>query len=259
MRDFIDKTAIVTGAGSGIGRATALALLEAGAQVILVGRRRHKLEEVVDQTTHDGARPELFVCDVTDIDAIHRLKRYLDERALCPTILINNAGMYGEYVSIQKSSPEVWMKTMITNAFGPYLMSKVFIDGMVQSKWGRIINVSSAASLGVDNLNSAYSLSKVTLNHFTRQLAKELRGSGVTANAIHPGEVKTEMWAAIKEQTMKTEVGGMSDWVSWVEESGGDPPTKAASLIMEIIRDGTINGRFLWIKQGLQKARPAWD
>jgi 3-oxoacyl-[acyl-carrier protein] reductase len=107
-----------------------------------------------------------------------------------------------------------------------------------------------------------YQLSKVSLNFFTRQLAVELKGTGVTANAIHPGEVQTEMWSAIKENaTMRPESAqNMLSWSKWVEETGGDPPEKTADLVLELLTPtaDTLNGQFLWIKEGLKKPMPSW-
>jgi len=135
---------------------------------------------------------------------------------------------------------------------------------MLAKKWGRVINVSSAAALHPPGaLNSAYGTSKVALNQFTRHLAAEISGSGVTANVIHPGDVKTEMWADIKEKAIALgDVGkDYTAWVDWVAQTGGDDSKKAMELVLEIVspsHDG-INGRFLWIKEPLQAPIPSWE
>jgi NAD(P)-dependent dehydrogenase (short-subunit alcohol dehydrogenase family) len=111
-------------------------------------------------------------------------------------------------------------------------------------------------------VNSAYGTSKAALNQFTRHLASELKGTGVTANVIHPGDVKTDMWAYIKAKSER--LGSVADayvkWVNWVEETGGDDPEKAADLVADLMSDeaAEINGQFLWIKDGLQKPIPSW-
>jgi NAD(P)-dependent dehydrogenase (short-subunit alcohol dehydrogenase family) len=112
-------------------------------------------------------------------------------------------------------------------------------------------------------LNSAYATSKVALNQFTRHLAAELAGTGVTANAIHPGEVKTEMWANIRDQaaTLGPEADGYRKWVEWVDQTGGDDPQKAADLVRKLTSRDTsadVNGQFLWIDGGLQKPIHGW-
>ena len=152
----------------------------------------------------------------------------------------------------------------MVNAVAPFRTVRAFLPGMLEQGWGRIVNVTSAASLHPPGaLNSAYGTSKVALNQFTRHLAAEVHGTGVTANVFHPGDVKTEIWADIRDQVAG--LGPVADdyarWVAWVEETGGDPPEKAAALILRVAGDesAAVNGRFLWIEDGLQAPIPSWD
>lgn len=287
MIDLSGKTAVITGAGSGVGKAITLALARHGCTVVAVGRRRERLEQVIGEVpkhNHTAAAPpqcgpavdgqasagadigalkrgQAIPCDVTDKEAVAELKEEVVRRAGHPDIVINGAGYYGEFTLVRESDPDRWMKTLAVNLFGPYLVSRIFTQGMIDRGWGRIINISSAASLNFGPVNSAYALSKASLNHFTRQLANEVAGTGVTANVIHPGEVKTDMWQAIKNDASHRgpEAEGIQKWYRWVEETGGDPPEKAADLVLDIIDNGEINGKFLWIKDGLQKPSPSWD
>ena len=109
---------------------------------------------------------------------------------------------------------------------------------------------------------SAYGTAKVALNQFTRHLAAEIAGSGVTANVIHPGDVKTDMWADIRDRVavMGSEADAYRQWASWVEATGGDPPEKAVALVLRLISDAgaAINGRFNWIEDPLQAPIPSW-
>ena len=132
---------------------------------------------------------------------------------------------------------------------------------MLDAGWGRIVSLSSAASLHTPGpVTSAYATAKVALNQFTRHLAAELEGTGVTANVIHPGDVKTAMWADIRDKTgvVAGDGSGYDNWVAWVEKTGGDPPEKAAKLVIDII-ESDVNGRFLWIDDPLQVPIPSWD
>ena len=99
----------------------------------------------------------------------------------------------------------------------------------------------------------------MALNQFTRHLAAELEGTGVTANVIHPGDVKTEMWADIRDQVAarRPAPSAYQEWVEWVEGNGGDPPEKAAALVLRIIEEEQ-NGRFLWIDDPIQAPIPSW-
>src|SRR6185312_14266752 len=115
---------------------------------------------------------------------------------------------------------------------------RALVGGMIERAWGRIINVSSAAAFHAPGpLNSAYATSKVALNQFTRHLAAELVGTAVTANVIHPGEVKTQMWATIRDesQTAGPQAAGYRDWAAHVGTSGGDNPQKAVDLVLRLI------------------------
>jgi NAD(P)-dependent dehydrogenase (short-subunit alcohol dehydrogenase family) len=134
---------------------------------------------------------------------------------------------------------------------------------MIEAGWGRIVNLTSAASLHPPGpLNSAYGTAKVALNQFTRHLAAELAGSGVTANVIHPGDVKTEMWSDIRERALAAgpAAAAFRQWVEWVDETGGDPPHKAVERVLELCDDaaGAISGQFCWIEDPLQAPIPSW-
>jgi NAD(P)-dependent dehydrogenase (short-subunit alcohol dehydrogenase family) len=250
--------ALVTGAGSGIGEAVARALAAQGVRVALVGRRADRLAALAR-----AIEAEAFPCDVADSAAVDLLAVAVNTRLGPPQILFNGAGVFGECVTIAESTPAAWLETMRTNALAPYLVCRAFMAGMVRLGWGRIINVSSAAALSpVYHVASAYQLSKVALNHFTRQLASELAGTGVTANVLHPGEVKTEMFSAIKADASGRSGAGrnMLKWVEKVEFSGGDPAEKTADLVLDLLRpeNDHVNGQFLWIKDGLKPPMASW-
>ena len=180
-----------------------------------------------------------------------------------PSILVNAAGVFGPIDLIKDSDPDLWIETIMINTIGAYLTCRAFVGGMIDGGWGRIVNVTSAAALHEPGpVNSAYGTSKAALNQLTRHLASELKGTGVTANVIHPGDVKTDMWADIKARSGR--LGSVADacvkWANWVEETGGDDPEKAAELVSDLISDDAsdINGRFLWIKDGLQNPIASW-
>jgi NAD(P)-dependent dehydrogenase (short-subunit alcohol dehydrogenase family) len=239
----VTRIAVVTGASGGVGRAIATALEDNGITVVRVSRSSSS-----------------YPADVARPDDVERLARDVRRDLGVPTILVNAAGTFGPIALVKDGDPRAWLDTIAVNLGGPYLCCRAFLPGMLQEGWGRIVNVSSAAAFHTPGpLNSAYGTAKVGLNQFTRHLAAEIEGSGVTANVIHPGEVKTEMWADIRDQAATTEgADGYREWVESVGTSGGDPPEKAGALVVRIV-EGDMNGRFLWIDDPIQKPIPSWD
>jgi NAD(P)-dependent dehydrogenase (short-subunit alcohol dehydrogenase family) len=261
-RSLQGQVALVTGAGRGLGRRVAQALASAGAAVALVSRSESDLREAERAIAGAGAVAGVFTADVSDPQAVQAMAEAV-ERDLGPvSILVNAAGIFGPIAMVKDSDPREWMRTLSVNLIGPYLVCRALVGGMMERRFGRIVNFSSAAALHpVGPLNSAYATSKVALNQFTRHLAAEVTGTGVTANVIHPGDVKTEMWADIRRQA--SELGPRAEvyrqWVDWVEQTGGDDPAKAAELVLRIVSgDDAANGQFLWIDRGLQTPIPSW-
>ncbi|MDQ5854634.1 MAG: SDR family oxidoreductase, partial [Chloroflexota bacterium] len=197
-------------------------------------------------------------------EAVEQLKRDVEHVLGPPAILVNAAGIFGPIQLIRDSDVTEWIETLQVNTIAPYLTCRAFVGGMVDAGWGRIVNLSSAAALSPPGpLNSAYVTSKVALNQLTRHLAAEVAGTHVTANVIHPGEVKTELWADIRDKARRAGAHGegLVRWAEWVEATGGDAPTKAAELVLKLVSEagGGINGQFLWIEDGLKAPLPSWS
>jgi NAD(P)-dependent dehydrogenase (short-subunit alcohol dehydrogenase family) len=256
------KIAVVTGAGRGVGSEIAQRLVKSGAKVVLVARSVDQLILTEDLISKTGGFVYSIPADISSENEVESIKKNVKDHLGQTDILVNAAGVFGPLKMIKDSEPENWIQTIQINLLGPYYMCRAFVGDMIESGWGRIINVSSAASLHIPGpLNSAYATSKVALNQLTRHLAAEITNTGVTANVIHPGDVKTNMWKTIRSEisNLGPEADDYRNWVSWVNETGGDPPAKAADLIIKLVVDGyKINGRFLWIKDGLQDPIESW-
>lgn len=259
-----ERVAVVTGAGRGLGRATALALAERGHPIVGVARDGAALAETSDLVRAAGGRMVSRPTDVADPDAVEELAAFVHAQLGPPSILVNAAGVFGPIAMIRDGDPRAWVQTVMIDGIAPYLTIRQFVGGMIDAGWGRIVNITSAASLHPPGaLNSAYGTAKVALNQLTRHLAAELAGTGVTANVIHPGDVKTAMWQDIRDRVavMGPEAEPYRQWAAWVDETGGDPPEKAVDLILRLTSDegGATNGQFCWVDEPLQAPIPSWD
>lgn len=264
MADQDGRVAVVTGGGRGLGQQVALGLANRGAAVVAVARNAEQLGRT--ETLAAGSRGSVtaLVADVSDVADVARLGETVRARFGDPTILVNAAGVFGPIALIRDVDPVDWVRTVQIDALAPFLTVHEFLGGMLASGWGRIVNITSAASLHPPGpLNSAYGTAKVALNQFTRHLAAEIAGTGVTANVIHPGDVRTDMWADIRDKVaaMGPIADGYRQWVEWVDATGGDPPHKAVDLVLRLTTDaqGDVNGRFCWIDDPLQPPIDSWD
>jgi len=198
------KTAVVTGAGRGIGAACARALAGAGARVVLGARTRDSVERVAADLRTLGYETAATICDVTDPASVDALARFSAERFGEVTLLVNNAGI-GHAAPLERLTLDDWNRVMAVNATGTFLCTKAFLPAMVKRGWGRVVNVASVAGLSGGRYIAAYAASKHAVVGFTRCAAMEVAAAGVTVNAVCPGYVDTEMTRESLERiAMKT-------------------------------------------------------
>jgi NAD(P)-dependent dehydrogenase (short-subunit alcohol dehydrogenase family) len=192
------RTAVITGASKGLGKAMALALGGAGAKLALVSRNKEQLQAVAAEARKLGAEAEVFVTDVTSEEQVKQLERAVAAKLGKVQILINNAG-----INIRKPSVEFtlddWRAVMDTNLTSVFLMCRAFVLSMKGQGYGRILNLTSIMSHVAIAGRTAYAASKSGLLGFTKALALELVADKITVNGISPGPFATELNKPILE------------------------------------------------------------
>jgi NAD(P)-dependent dehydrogenase (short-subunit alcohol dehydrogenase family) len=192
VQNLSGKTALITGASKGLGKAMALALAGAGATVALVSRDATKLGAVREEIASAGGKADVFVADVASEEQVDRLESEVSARLGKVQILINNAG-----INIRKNltefSLEEWQSVLNTNLTSVFLMSRRFVPHMRGTGYGRVLCMTSIMSHVSLPQRSAYSASKAAVLGLIRALALELATEGITVNGISPGPFATEM------------------------------------------------------------------
>lgn len=186
------RTALITGASRGLGKAMSLALAGAGAQLALVGRDREALDATAAEVRALGATAEIFLADVSDEASVLALEKAVAAHFGAVHILINNAGM-NLRKQITEFTLEEWNRVMATNVTSAFLMCRSFVPHMRGHAYGRIINMTSIMSHVSLPERTAYSTSKAALLGMIKALALELAPDGITVNGISPGPFATEM------------------------------------------------------------------
>ncbi|MBI3030483.1 MAG: SDR family oxidoreductase [Candidatus Rokubacteria bacterium] len=192
-RDLQGTVALVTGASRGLGRAFALALAEAGADLVLAARSVDDLQLAADDAAKHGVRAQAFPTDLRDGGQIDALVEGAMRAFGRIDVLVNNAGIAGaEKPALDLARPE-WEEALAVNLLGPALLARAVARGMVERRHGRIINVASIAGLAPVSRLGPYCVSKAALIQLTRVLALELARHNVQVNALCPGYFRTPM------------------------------------------------------------------
>lgn len=192
-----DRTALVTGAGRGIGRAIALAFAEAGADVAVTARSRDEIDAVADEIRQRGRQAIAVCCDVADSVDVDTLVATVTRELGTPTLLVNNAGGGLERRPVGEDDPENWRRVIDVNLYGTYLCSRAVLSGMKAAGGGKIINVGSGMGYQARPNNSSYNAAKAAVAMLTKCLALEVWEDKITVNELIPGPVATQLTAGV--------------------------------------------------------------
>ena len=198
-----DKTAIITGGGTGIGLATARAFYQEGAKIILFGRRKEKLEKAVEKLGDSAIIVQGDMTNNNDLDqlineTLHNFKKI--------DILVNNAGLFNG-APLHEISDSQWDEIMDINIRSVFQLTRRVLPAMLSQKYGSIIHISSILGLIAVPQVAAYNVSKGALNQFSRSIAVEYGSSGIRSNSICPGLIATDMTADLMK-----DVELMKEW-----------------------------------------------
>jgi 3-oxoacyl-[acyl-carrier protein] reductase len=206
MNQLANQIAVVTGAGRGIGRAIALKFAAEGADIVCVSRTAENSEKVALEIRALGRRAWAWAVDVVDARAVAEAGEKILAQTGRVDVLVNNAGVTRDGL-LMRMSVEDWDMVLDTNLRGAFLFTKAFARTFLKQRSGRIINVASVIGLIGNAGQSNYASSKAALIGFTKSVARELASRGITANALAPGFIETDMTAAIGEE-MRQELLG---------------------------------------------------
>jgi len=190
----------VTGASRGLGREIAAALASAGASVVLAARSKEDLERAegeIGSRLQPGARVLSCAADLSAEEAIGNLARTLRGAGLQPDVVVNNAAVQGPIGPFWETDWTGWKDSFSLNAFSPLLLCRTFLPEMIRRKWGKIVFISGGGATGPRPRFSAYGAAKTLLVRFSETLAAELAGTGVEANAVAPGAMRSAMTETI--------------------------------------------------------------
>jgi 3-oxoacyl-[acyl-carrier protein] reductase len=197
----------VTGGGRGLGRAIAVRLAQEGAKVAIFYRSNDAAAgETAELVRKTGAGCETFKGDVSSSEDVEALMKGVGEAFGPVEILVNNAGTTRDNLLLRMKDEE-FEEVLATNLKGTYLCTRAVLRGMVRARWGRIVNISSVVGL-VGNAGQAnYAASKAGMIGFTKSVAREVAGRGITANAVAPGYVETELTGVLPENVKEQILG----------------------------------------------------
>lgn len=241
------RTALVTGSARGIGYAIASAIARAGGRVVISDIRAEACEEAAAGLRAEGLDARAMAFDVADHEAVQEARKRLAAENWAVDILINNAGNQNRK-AITEMTPTEWQKIMDVHVNGSFNCCQAFLPGMVERGFGRIVMTASISAEATMPLIGAYSTAKAAMAAMARAVAVEHGASGITANAIAPGFVKTEFTTGLQQRE------GFEDYLkASVPAARWASPADIAPVVLFLVSPAAsfVNGQMLAIDGGL--------
>ncbi|MFI1920036.1 3-oxoacyl-ACP reductase FabG [Nocardia sp. NPDC020380] len=250
MSNQPERIAIVTGGARGIGAAVARRLADDGMAVAVIDLDENACKPVVDEIVQNGGRALAVGADVADEAAVAQAVDRVATELGAPTVLVNNAGVLRDNL-LFKMSVDDWDTVMNVHLRGSFLMSRAVQKHMIDQKWGRIVSLSSTSALG-NRGQANYSAAKAGLQGFTKTLAFELGKFGVTANAVAPGFIETEMTAATAARVGVPFEDFKKAVVATIPVNRAGQPEDIAHTISFLVSEGAgfVSGQVIYVAGG---------
>jgi NAD(P)-dependent dehydrogenase (short-subunit alcohol dehydrogenase family) len=248
--ELAGQVALVTGAGRGFGKAIAMAFAEAGAAVTITARSTKQIDATVAEIKAKGGKAFAVPGDVTHRKDVERVIEAAARHFGPATLLVNNAGQAGPFGPIGTLDPDEWWAAQAVHVRGPFLFMSAVLPNMIQKRAGRIINVASLGGTRVEPFLSAYCVGKSSEIRLTEQVAAEVKQYGISAFAIEPGTVYTEMAeSTIADPVAQRYLPGMVEFLKNIKEKE-DPAVgfaRCARMCLQLAsgRYDGLSGRYL--------------
>lgn len=240
-----NRTALVTGASRGIGRACALSLAEAGARVAVAARNVEQLESLASEIRSLNREAFVIPMDLADPESIKEAiaKTARDFGGIA--ILVNNAGITKDGLAIRMKKPD-WDTVIATNLTGAFIAIQQALPAMMRERWGRIINISSLVGEMGNAGQANYAASKAGLIGLTKSIAQEMGSRNITVNAVAPGYVETDMTSGLSEELKEKMLANIP-----LKRIGRPEDVAAAVRFLASEEAGYITGHVLSVNGGL--------
>jgi 3-oxoacyl-[acyl-carrier protein] reductase len=239
------RTALITGASRGIGRACAIALSEAGARVALAARSSDQLEELAAQLRSQGREVFAAVMDLANVDSVKEAFARITKDFGSVSILVNNAGITKDGLALRMKK-EDWDSVISVNLTGTFLAIQQVLQNMMRDRWGRIINISSIVGEMGNPGQANYVASKAGLIGLTKALAQEMGSRNITVNAVAPGFIETDMITKLSQELKDNMLGHVP-----LKRIGRPEDVAAAVRFLASDEAGYITGHVLDVNGGL--------
>ncbi|MGY1753744.1 3-oxoacyl-ACP reductase FabG [Blastococcus sp. SYSU D01042] len=246
----MSKVAIVTGAARGIGAATAVRLAQDGFAVAVLDLKADDCGDTVAAIESAGGKALAVGADVSDAEQVQAAVDRVAAELGPPVVLVNNAGVTRDNLLFKMSDAD-WDVVMNVHLRGSFLMTRAAQKHMIEAKWGRIVNLSSVSALG-NRGQANYATAKAGLQGFTKTLAIELGKFGVTANAIAPGFIQTEMTKATAERIGEEWEGYVAKRAAAIPVARAGVPEDIAHTVSFFVSEGAgfISGQVIYVAGG---------